>query len=276
MSPFDIIPASFFNKPWHRFKNTSGEEIPAYACMRIVDAIETDNDIVFEVDKPNDEEQPFYLVNGPLAVAANTPEGEGQEEVVTEGRATLLTQGGYVLVSGGPVFGDRYGPTDGAWDISESGIVLPFLMLGSARSDPTRAAAVQTGPQAALVATAKLSVAMCAEAPGEEVAIEDFCLQSGGSATAPTTAFNWFGRLGMPGDLIKLEYWLKDPNDCSSFPHWAVTQVTAAKTDLVVGGEYDTASNCIVLYTINGAFERCNNDPPDTDNLFCFEICVTA
>lgn len=264
MSPLDLIPASFFNKPWHRFKNGSGEEIPAYACMRIEDAIETDNDIVFEVAKPNDEEQPFYLVNGPLAVAS------GEE---AEGRATLLTQGGYILVGGGPVFGDRYGPTDGAWEVTDSGVVLPFLMLGSARSDPTRAAAVQTGLLNVQVATAEISGEMCGDMD-EQIGIESFCLVAGGPVNEePTFAFNRFGRQGSAGARVKIERWNKDPSDnCSAFDHWAITQVQAGKGNIVHEVFWDSETKCIrAVQTLNAAYEAC--EQPEEVDVLCFEEC---
>jgi hypothetical protein len=132
MSPFDIIPSSFFNKPWHRCVNGAGEEIPAYACMRITGATEIDNDIVFQVAKPNTDKQLFYLVNGPVAIENNS---------AAEGRCTTLSQAGYVSVSSSPSFGNIWGPTDGSWSVSSSG--GGFLMLGSLQSDPSRAAAVQ-------------------------------------------------------------------------------------------------------------------------------------
>ncbi len=269
MSPFDIIPSSFFNKPWHRFRNTSGQEIPAYACMRIVDAIEVDNDIVFEVDQPNDEDQPFYLVNGPLAVPANTAEGEGQAAVEKEGRGTTLMQAGYVLVSGGPTFGDVWGPTNGTWEISGDG--KGFLMLGSAVSDPTRAAAVQQMAAGNPVATAELTEDMCGELD-EELTIANFCLVTPGEVEIPSTAFNRLARQGPSGQRVKLEYWLKDPSDCSDFPHWAITKVQPQEADVLSEAFWDAEEGCFKGKRYKAAaLEFCGG--LETFTIYCPPVC---
>lgn len=247
MSPFSIIPSSFFNKPWHRFKNGAGEEIPAYAILRITGTTEIDNDIVFTVAKPNSEEQPFYLVNGPLAV---------KDDPDAEGRGTTSMQAAYVLVGGGPVYGDLWGPTDDSWEASENG--SGFLMLGAAQPDPTRAVAVQVNQSPVAIATANLTEDMCGTID-EEIGIDNFVLQAGTMPGAtPTTAINHFGRQGQDNMLVELHHYAKNPTSGADDPHWIIAIPQMRKADHTTRVYWKEATKCIMEeYYEDAALESC-------------------
>jgi hypothetical protein len=260
VSPFGVIPSSFFNKPWHRFTNGAGEEIPAYACMRITTATETDNDIVFTCAKPNSTDQPFYLVNGPLAVASGG-----------EGRCSTIMQAGYVLTSGSPSVYDEWGPTNGSWEVSENG--SGFLMLGPAQSDPTRAPAVQkSAGGSGLIATAQAAEKMCGASTGA-VSIKNFVLQGGTMPGAvPTQAANYFQRQSPEDALLELHYYLFDPYTGASNPLWVIAIPQMRRADRVQRVYWHTGDKCLKEeYHENAALESC--EELQERDILCFEEC---
>jgi hypothetical protein len=260
VSPFNIIPSSFFNKPWHRFTNGAGEEIPAYACMRITSATETDNDIVFTTAKPDSEDRPFYLVNGPLAV----PTGG-------EGRCSTIMQAGYVMTSGSPSVYDEWGPTDGSWEVSESG--SGFLMLGPAQSDPTRAPAVQvTAGGSVAIATAQITMDMCGDID-QSISIDNFVLMSGSlTGDEPSYAINHYGRQAKSGALVEIHFYPYDPYTGSPDPHWAIAVPALRKADRTERVYWDSSSKCIVEdYYEDAVLESCQDR--QTRTVLCFVKC---
>jgi len=97
-SPFD-------NSKVMKWKNVSGEEIPAYGVVKLQDYIEADD--YFEAVKP-DGEGALHFVNGPVAVAADAFGGSQMWDVSRIGK----TSG---------TFGEVVGPVDGSWEMTTEG-----------------------------------------------------------------------------------------------------------------------------------------------------------
>lgn len=94
-----------------RFRNTSGEIIPAYACMRITGAERKAGRVVLTVAKPSTTFQRLYLVNGSKPVAAAS---------TAYGYGTYLDEGGEVLYeSGTPAYGESWGPKASQWSLAK-------------------------------------------------------------------------------------------------------------------------------------------------------------
>jgi hypothetical protein len=97
-SPFD-------NSRVMKWKNVSGEEIPAYGVVKLQDYIEADD--YFEAVKP-DGEGALHFVNGPVAVANDAFGGSQMWDVSRIGK----TSG---------AFGDVVGPVAGSWEMTTEG-----------------------------------------------------------------------------------------------------------------------------------------------------------
>jgi len=96
-------------------KNTSGEEIPAFACMQAVGTLEKGSQNYVEVDQPTDVtgEAGWYLFNG---IAPIETDGFG---IAYDGPfARMLTDGSAVSA------GDKWQPTVGAWTVSPGGTMI--------------------------------------------------------------------------------------------------------------------------------------------------------
>jgi hypothetical protein len=97
-SPFD-------NSRVMKWKNVSGEEIPAYGVVKLQDYVAADD--YFEAVKP-DGDGALHFVNGPVAVANNAFGGSQMWDVSRIGK----TSG---------AFGDVVGPVDGSWEMTTEG-----------------------------------------------------------------------------------------------------------------------------------------------------------
>lgn len=88
-----------------KWKNVSGEEIPAYGVVKLRAYVEADD--YFEAVKP-DGEGNLHFVNGPVAVANDAFGGSQMWDVSRIGK----TSG---------VFDDVVGPVDGSWEMTTEG-----------------------------------------------------------------------------------------------------------------------------------------------------------
>ena len=98
-SPFDISSAM-------KWKNTSGESIPAYACVKL-DSYDVAGGF-FNAIKP-DGTGDLHFVNGPVAVAVNK---HGGSQLWNQSRIGLTSS---------TTFGAVVGPANGSWEMTEGG-----------------------------------------------------------------------------------------------------------------------------------------------------------
>jgi hypothetical protein len=136
-----LIPA-FMRTPWLRFKNVSGETIPAFAVMRVTGISWDSGEIVFECNKPSSTAQDLYMVNGPRAVIYRESDQYEQEGVCTP----LTHHAGIVLCDNGtgsaaPEQGQYWSPEDGSWELTEGG--SQFYIWGGVQENPNRVVAQQ-------------------------------------------------------------------------------------------------------------------------------------
>lgn len=98
---------------WREFRNDSGEEIPAFACMRITGAeVVSTGRVTLTVGKPNTFGAQYnHVFNGPLKVA------NGKYGLCTrsDGAAAL-----YDSADGTPAFGESWGPRDATWKLKKN------------------------------------------------------------------------------------------------------------------------------------------------------------
>lgn len=88
-----------------KWKNVSGEEIPAYGVVKLQDYVEADD--YFEAVKP-DGDGSLHFVNGPVAVAVDAFGGSQMWNVSRIGK----TSG---------TFGEVVGPVAGSWEMTTGG-----------------------------------------------------------------------------------------------------------------------------------------------------------
>lgn len=109
-------------------KNVSGEEVPAFALLRVTAVTDADftGEIVYSVDKPNSSSLDRLIVNGPMPIPATTN---------ARGRATWIfpTFCAFKSSDGTPAAGDNWGPVSGSWELRKVG--SGFTVLGGATSD---------------------------------------------------------------------------------------------------------------------------------------------
>lgn len=109
------------NQQWWPIRNDSGEEVPAFACMRITGMFSpfTSSDGVYQrvgvanmgftIGKPNAfASQYSHLFNGPIAIASGAV-GQGVFGHVMLGRRSGVSA---------PTVGSAIGPTNGSWDLA--------------------------------------------------------------------------------------------------------------------------------------------------------------
>lgn len=89
-----------------RWTNTTAESIPAYGVIQLKANYASGYN---QASKPNGSTGIFFA-NGAVAVAAGK-----------KGESLLWNQPRLVKVSGTPAVGDQVGPTDGSWEMSDSG-----------------------------------------------------------------------------------------------------------------------------------------------------------
>lgn len=93
-----------------KFRNNSGETVPAYGCMRVT-SIETDEGVQrFVIAKPDTSFNRLYLVNSGSDVASGAP-----------GWGTWLWHADWVLYDDAstPAFGESWGPQNASWEIKK-------------------------------------------------------------------------------------------------------------------------------------------------------------
>lgn len=92
---------------WLPFYNDSGEEIPAYAVMRI-DSVDRSNGVpYFKCKKPNDTFYRYYAINSARTCA-----------VGARGRCTLLVPRDVLYDDGAtPTINQSWGPKSGSWKL---------------------------------------------------------------------------------------------------------------------------------------------------------------
>lgn len=106
---------SFLQQPKsNRFRNDSGEEIPAYACMKVLDSELSNDRYLISVTKPDDTGGP-YLFNGPRPVEID---GLGQYNT---GMVRALFD------TGTPAVNEIWGPTT-SWEIESYGSCALMIM----------------------------------------------------------------------------------------------------------------------------------------------------
>ena len=113
------------------FKNDSGEQIPAYACMQATDTEERDGQNFIVVDKPADatgEAGPF-LFNGPEAVAI------GDDGLAQNGSVVRMLTDGTAFSAG-----DKLSPEASEWAVT-TGSLYPYIGEDDVEDDVVRALA---------------------------------------------------------------------------------------------------------------------------------------
>lgn len=96
------------------FRNTSNEEIPAYAVMRVTGGEDYFGINCLKVEKPSSSFQRLYLVNGRNKVAANS------SSTKTYGYGTWLHDADWVLydtTDGTPAYEQVWGPVSSSWKL---------------------------------------------------------------------------------------------------------------------------------------------------------------
>ncbi len=118
-----------------RFKNSSGETVPAYGLMQVASMAGNE---VFSISKPSANFRPLYLVNG------RSPIDDGKS-----GRANfLLDDPGWVLrdtPGGSTGFSNRWGPKDGEWKLFPGR--YGFTSMGGTDNSNDTLWCLQTPPQ---------------------------------------------------------------------------------------------------------------------------------
>jgi hypothetical protein len=118
------------------FANDSGEEIPAYAVMRLTGDVDSSHRL--KVSKPNDLQQKFFLVNGSVAVPSG---GNGRGSWLSEDAAPSGLRVAFDSVDGTPGFGESWGAKSGQWTVAK--FRAGFTVLGDADTTANTVVALQ-------------------------------------------------------------------------------------------------------------------------------------
>jgi hypothetical protein len=106
---------------WQEFRNDSGEEIPAFGCVRITGMTTRGDRNLLTVSKPNTYGAQYsHRINGPL------PVGIGAYGICCIGPQVAAL---YDTADGSPIFGDRWGPRDATWKLKKN--TGGFQILGN-------------------------------------------------------------------------------------------------------------------------------------------------
>lgn len=95
-----------------KFRNDSGEEVPAYAVMRITGA---NSDGYLTIGKPNTTFSRVYLVNTDRTVSVD---GYGYGTFLTSEHFNQLDSK-VLYESGTPAYGESWGPANGQWSLKK-------------------------------------------------------------------------------------------------------------------------------------------------------------
>lgn len=115
------------------FRNDAGEDIPAWAVMKITGTVTVDETIYWTVEKPGTEFSRFYLVNGPDVVTAYT---YGTGSFVDLPDRVL-----YDSADGTPAYGQWWGPYPSSWKLRRH--MYGFRILGDANTTDTHVRCTQ-------------------------------------------------------------------------------------------------------------------------------------
>lgn len=110
------------DRQWTEFRNDSGEEIPAFGCIRITGkAVPEAGRIVRTAAKPNTYGAQYnHAFNGPL----KCPIGNYGMCVMGQEMAAV-----YDSADGTPSFGEKWGPQSGTWKLKKN--TGGFLVIGT-------------------------------------------------------------------------------------------------------------------------------------------------
>lgn len=110
------------NYRWIPVVNSSGEEIPAFAVMEVID---TDSEENVTVSKPSEDSDKLILINGPSIIQID---GTGM------GTIDMPFWAYYDTNDGTPASGERWGARSGSWKISKN--KNGFLVIGMRSNSP--------------------------------------------------------------------------------------------------------------------------------------------
>jgi len=127
---------------WVKFINSSGEEIPPYAALRVTGTTTRNGEPFFTVAKPTSSEQKWYAINGAAAVSA------GQV-----GECTFTPQAIARYSGGSLTVGDEIGPQNNSWDLQSGGKNFFYLGTKSNNRSLTLIEAVQVNSTASTTET---------------------------------------------------------------------------------------------------------------------------
>lgn len=114
------------------FKNSSGEQVPAFGVMRVTEYSEAYRTAT--IAKPNSTAQARYLVNGDQPVSDGSTGWAHRLDAVCE----VL----YDAADGVPAYGETWGPESGSWLIHKN--QPGFTIWGGNDTTPTRTFAIQS------------------------------------------------------------------------------------------------------------------------------------
>jgi len=103
---------------WFDVRNDSGEEIPAFGCVRLGEPVEVTRDgrtsVVYPANKPNTYGSQYsHAIAGPVPIAA------GSGSSVKYGRVTMDWPTWALYDTGSsPAFGQSWGPLDDSWELN--------------------------------------------------------------------------------------------------------------------------------------------------------------
>lgn len=112
---FDSARGGLTRIRWMPCQNTTGNDIPGFAVMRvtgIADPTTTDNEYVLQVDQPNGSPA-LYCVNGPQVIKAQSGSTPGWGICSFDFPNFAL----YDSTSGTPAVNDGWGPKSGSWKL---------------------------------------------------------------------------------------------------------------------------------------------------------------
>lgn len=108
------VPSPWDGSPPYPFENWSGETIPAYAVMAVVDTVYTEGIPFFKVEKPSTTFRPRYVFNGPRPIRSTMGSQKGRGSCYERGMLRCKYESGAT-----PVNGKAYGPKPGSWELWE-------------------------------------------------------------------------------------------------------------------------------------------------------------
>ena len=117
MSEFATMSSALNSQRWP-VRNASGEEIPPFACMKIVGTREfSSGEIGFYVQKPDAFGAQYgHIFNGPRSISASG----NSTQINGEGTIGFAVAALYDSADGTPAFGESWGPRSGTWKLKKN------------------------------------------------------------------------------------------------------------------------------------------------------------